>query len=61
MEQIIAATIYRRKIAIALFLIIKALQQRRRNQYRRRLWSRQWLQRRNTRDNVLSMLFTELR
>lgn len=61
MEQIIAATIYHRKIAIALFLIIKALQQRRRNQYRRRLWSRQWLQRRNTRDNVLSMLFTELR
>jgi len=57
MEQVIAAAIHRRQIA--LFLIIKALQQRQ-DQCRRHLWSRQWLQWRDNYGSVLTMLFAEL-
>jgi len=55
MEQVIAAAIHRRQIA--LFLIIKVLQQRQ-DHCRRHLWSRQWLQRRDN-YGVLTMLFAE--
>jgi len=58
MDEIIATVVHRRKIAIALFLIIEKLR-RQRNKYRRRLWSRQWLQRRETHNSVLTMLFEE--
>jgi len=54
MEQVIA--IHRSQIA--LFLIIKALQQRQ-DHCRRHLWSRQWLQRRDNYGSVLTMLFAE--
>lgn len=60
MEQVIVTAIHRRKIAIALYLIIKELKRRPRNQCHRRLWSRHWLQRRDFHSSVLTMLFYEL-
>ncbi|XP_039304171.1 protein ANTAGONIST OF LIKE HETEROCHROMATIN PROTEIN 1-like [Solenopsis invicta] len=57
-DAIIATVIHRRKITLTLFLVIERLR-RQRNQHRRRLWSRQWLQRRETHNSVLTMLFEE--
>lgn len=59
MDEIIATVVHRRKIAISLFLIIEKLRRQQRNQRHKRLWSRQWLQRRDTHNSVLTMLFKE--
>lgn len=58
MDQIVVATIMRRRQnAVTLFFILELL---RRNQRHRRLWSRQWLQRRDMCNSALTMLFKEL-
>ncbi|XP_011858851.1 PREDICTED: uncharacterized protein LOC105556374 [Vollenhovia emeryi] len=59
MNQTIAAAIYHRKKVIALFSLL-IVEKRRRNKHHQRIWSRQWLQRRNVCNNVLTMLFEEL-
>lgn len=59
MEQIVAIA-HRRRCAVAVFLIIEILRRQQWNHHRRRLWSRQWLQRRSTHDSALTMLFNEL-
>lgn len=59
MDEIIATVVHRRKIAISLFLIIEKLRRQQRNQRHKRLWSRQWLQRQDTHNSVLTILFKE--
>lgn len=49
----------RRLAAVALFLIVE--RERRKQQNKRKIWARYWLQRRNTICNTLTMLQKELR
>jgi len=60
MDEAVAVAICHRRNVIALLASIIQLQQKQQIQHHRRLRSRQWLQRRDTCNSVLTMLFEEL-
>lgn len=60
-QQTIAAEIIRRRRAIIVAAVVTAYKRKRAlEQRKRRLWSREWLLRRDTGQNVLNMVFGEL-
>ena len=58
-QQIIEAEIIRRR-KIAILTVARALKHKQVLSPKRKLWTREWLQRRDTGQNVLNMLFNEL-